>query len=248
MRRRGWVSSFVWGWEHDLARSSHVLSVADIASLWHLPQAQDLADLPYVERARARTALVPAELTWGHGWKIGTSSHAGHCVPVYLPDECLRHNLLTVASTGKGKSTLFQHLAQAVCAQRASSGGTAGPGLAFIEPHGDVVHALCGLVPASERENVVLIDLAHTDYPVGINPLDMVGKDRDKVVDNLITIAEHLWEASYGSRTENVLEYALKTLADANELLIQSDPYQGPDRQYTLLDVVSRVRPLICVP
>ncbi len=39
-----------------------------------------------------------------------------------------------------------------------------------------------------------------------------------------------------------MLEYALKTLADANELLIQRDPYQGPDRQYTLLDVVPLLR------
>ena len=240
--RRGWLSVHRSGWASDLQRSTHLLSVADIAALWHLPQAQDLFDLPYVERARARTALAPPELTLGNGWNIGTSSHAGHCVPVFLPEECLRHNLLAVASTGKGKSTLFQHLAQAVCAQRANIESTGAPGLAFIEPHGDVVHALCGLLPASERDNVVLVDLANTDYPVGINPLDMVGKDRDKVVDNLITIAEHLWVASYGSRTENVLEYALKTLADANELLIQVDPYQGPDRQYTLLDVVPLLR------
>ncbi len=186
VRRRGWLRSPVSGWEHDIARSPHLLSVADIAALWHLPQAQDLADLPYVERARARTALAPSELTQGNGWKIGTSSHAGHGVPVFLPEACLRHNLLAIASTGKGKST--------------------------------------------------------TDYPVGINPLDMVGKDRDKVVDNLITIAEHLWAASYGSRTENVLEYVLKTLADANELLIGADPSQGADRQYTLLDVVPLLR------
>jgi hypothetical protein len=178
-----------------------MLSVADIAALWHLPQAQDLFDLPYVERARARTALAPSELTQGNGWKIGSSSHAGHCVPVFLPLECLRHNLLAVASTGKGKSTLFQHLAQAVWVLRA--GDAAGSGLAFIEPHGDVVHALCGLLPPRERDNVVLVDLANTDNPVGINPLDMVGKDRDKVVDTLITIAEHLWASSYGSRTEN---------------------------------------------
>jgi hypothetical protein len=242
LRRKGWLRSHVSGWEYDLARSSHVLSVADIAALWHLPQAQDLADLPYVERARARTALAPAELTLGKGWKIGTSSHVGHTVPVYLPTECLGHNLLTVASTGKGKSTLFQHLAQAVCTVRAGRGGASAPGLAFIEPHGDVVHALCGLVPASERDNVVLVDLAHTDYPVGLNPLDMVGKDRDKAVDNLVTLSEHLWVASYGSRTENVLEYALKSLADANEWFIQSDPYQGPDKQYTLLDVVPLLR------
>ena len=138
-------------------------------------------------------------------------------MPVYLPGECLGHNLLTVASTGKGKSTLFQHLAQAVCAVRAGMKSASAPGLAFIEPHGDVVHALCGLLPANERDSVVLVDLADSDYPVGINPLDMVGRDRDKAVDTLITLSEHLWAASYGSRTENVLEYALKTLADANE-------------------------------
>ena len=241
--RRRWLPGRHTGWSGDLQRSKHLLSVADIAALWHLPQAQDLADLPYLERTRARTALAPHELSLGHGWKIGTSSHAGHCVPVFLPEECLRHNLLAVASTGKGKSTLFQHLAQAVCAVRARAGdGAIGPGLAFIEPHGDVVHALCGLLPASERDHVVLVDLATTAYPVGINPLDMAGRDRDKAVDTLITIAEHLWEASYGSRTENVLEYALKTLADANERFIQTDPFQGPDRQYTLLDVVPLLR------
>jgi len=243
VRRSGWMRCFGSGWEHALARSSHVLSVADIAALWHLPQAQDLADLPYVEHARARTALAPAELSLGQGWKLGTSSHAGHCVPVYLPGECLGHNLLTVASTGKGKSTLFQHLAQAVCEVRASMNPTTtSPGLAFIEPHGDVVHALCGLLPPRERDSVVLVDLADSNYPVGINPLDMVGRDRDKAVDTLITLSEHLWAASYGSRTENVLEYALKTLADANEWLIQRDPQQGLDHQYTLLDVVPLLR------
>jgi hypothetical protein len=241
-RGTGWLRSCVSGWHHDLARSPHLLSVADLAALWHLPQAQDLSDLPYVEHTRARTALAPAELTQGQGWKLGTSSHAGHSVPAYLPGECLGHNLLTVASTGKGKSTLFQHLAQAVCAVRAGMKSASAPGLAFIEPHGDVVHALCGLLPPRERDSVVLVDLADSDYPVGINPLDMVGRDRDKAVDTLITLSEHLWAASYGSRTENVLEYALKTLTDANEWLIQSDPYQGPDRQYTLLDVVPLLR------
>src|SRR5258707_383784 len=57
VKRKGWLRSRISGWEDDLARSSHLLSIADIAALWHLPQAQDLADLPYVERARARTAM-----------------------------------------------------------------------------------------------------------------------------------------------------------------------------------------------
>src|SRR5260221_495982 len=77
LRRKGWLRSPVSGWEHDLARSSHVLSAADLAALWHLPQAQDLADLPYVEPARARTARAPAELTLGQAWNVSTSSHVG---------------------------------------------------------------------------------------------------------------------------------------------------------------------------
>jgi len=257
--KRRWLFARRSGWAYDLQRSVHLLSVADVAALWHLPQAHDLADLPYVERGRARTLLAPVTLTQGNGTRIGTSSHAGHCVPVFLPDECLRHNLLAVASTGKGKSSLFQHLAGAIFAARAATartrdnerggdsvhertGNVPGCALAFIEPHGDVIHALLGRIPAHERDNVVLVDLANADYPVGLNPLDMTGRDRDKAVDNLITLAEHLWEASYGSRTENVLEYALKTLADVNERLIESDPQQGPDRQYTLLDVVPLLR------
>src|SRR5258708_10111980 len=95
------------GWAAELSHSSPRLSVADLAALWHLPQAHDLADLPYVERARARTALAPRELALGQGWRIGSSSHARHRGPVYLPPECLRPNLLPVASTCKGTSTLL---------------------------------------------------------------------------------------------------------------------------------------------
>jgi hypothetical protein len=43
---RGRLTTRRTGWACDLRRSSHTLSVADIAALWHLPQAQDLADLP----------------------------------------------------------------------------------------------------------------------------------------------------------------------------------------------------------
>jgi hypothetical protein len=244
VHRSGWLHTSRTGWACDVKRSQHLLSVADVAALWHLPQAHDLVDLPFVERSRARSVLAPAMLTTGKGWRIGASRHAGQVAPVYLPHECLRHNFLAIAKTGKGKSTLFQHLAQAVFAARATDSASTSStphamSLACIEPHGDTIQALLGLIPPAERDNVVLVDLANTRSPVGINPLDMVGKDRDKVVDTLITIAEHLWASSYGSRTENVLEYALKTLVDVNETVVKSDPQHGPDQQYTLLDVVA---------
>ena len=239
LRRQSGPGRFFTGWQRDLQRSHHVLSVADIAVLWHLPQADDLPELPLLERGRARTYLAPFDLTAGQGWRIGSSTHAGHTVPVNLPIESLRRNLLAVARTGKGKSTLFLHLARAVF----SSGGTNADGLFVIEPHRELIETLTGLVPLARQDDVVLVDLADRAYPPGINPLDAtLGRDRDKAIDNLITIFERIWINSWGPRTENVLEFALKTLADANEHIVQADLQQGPDRQYTLLDVVPLLR------
>jgi hypothetical protein len=237
VRGSGLMGSFT-GWEHDLRASRHVLSVADVAVLWHLPQAADLPALPLLERGRARNFLVPFELTTGSGWRIGLSTQAGHALSVYLPAGFLRNNLLAVARTGKGKSTLFQHLAQAVL-----SGSMDTKGLFLIEPHGDLIHALSGLLPGWRQDDVVLVDLADQDYPPGINLLDAtLGRSRDKAVDNLIGIFRHIWDNSWGPRTESVLEYSLKTLADANENLVRADRQHGPDRQYTLLDIVSLLR------
>jgi energy-coupling factor transporter ATP-binding protein EcfA2 len=230
--RRVLASVRLPGWTTDVARSRHLLSVADLATLWHLPQAQDLADLKYVPRGRARTLLVPAQLTTGQGYPLGTSSHAGEHAPVFLPATCLRQNLLAVASTGKGKSTLFHHLARAAMQD-------AGRCVIVVEPHGDLIAHLLGSIPPSRQDDVVLIDLASLDFPVGINPLDMsLGRSRDKTADNLGQIGEARWQPSWGPRTANVFRMSLNTLAEANEYLIQNDPQGGRARQYTLLDIL----------
>jgi hypothetical protein len=236
-KQKGWVLSSR-DWAYQLRRSRHILSVADVALLWHLPQANDLADLPLLERGRARTFLVPQALASSNGWRTGSSTHAGHTLPVALPSEMFRHNLLAVASTGKGKSTLFQHLAQAVLADESNP-----QGLFVLEPHVELIESLIGLIPLSRQDDVVLVDVADMAYPPGINPLDAtLGRDRDKVVDNLITIFERIWSNSWGPRTENVLEFALKTLADANQRIVQGEMQHGLDQQFTLLDVVPLLR------
>jgi len=235
---RGW-----WelrsGWQHGVSRSQHYLSVADSAHLWHVPQGKDLPEVPLVERGRARTFLAPAPLSTGDGWRIGTSVHAGHRMPVYLPWEVLRSNIFAVASTGKGKSTLFLHLAEAALAADASAIDS----LLVMEPHRDLIEMLLERIPRTRRDDVVLVNLADVAYPVGLNVLDAtLGRDRDKSIANLIAIFAHIWANSWGPRTENVLETCIKTLAEANATMVKADPQAGPDRQYTLLDIVPLLR------
>ncbi len=231
------------GWASDLLRSTHYLSVADLAALWHLPQAPDLLDLAYVEHATMRTLLSPSVLTQGQGYHLGTSTHAGHTLPVFLPFACLLQNVLAVASTGKGKSNLLYHLTRAFALGRLLKRSDVPDGAMVIDFHGDLVRQISGSLPPELVDDMLLINLADRAYPIALNPLDMsTGKDRDKMIDNLIAVVESLWSTSYGPRTESFLEYSCKTLAEANLRLIANDPVNGPDRQYTLLDVVPLLR------
>jgi hypothetical protein len=232
------------GWASDLPRSAHYLSVADLAALWHLPQAQDLPELVYVERRTMRTLLAPSILSTVPGYRLGRSTHAGQTLPVFLPFACLLQSLLAVASTGKGKSSLFYHLMRALALGRQRHRADVPDGALLIDPHGDLKDMVAGSLPPELADEVLVIDLADRDYPVAFNPLDMSGegKDRDKIIDNLILVIEALWPTAYGPRTESILEYSCKTLAEANQALIANDPLTGPDRQYTLLDVVTLLR------
>jgi len=112
-------------------------------------------------------------------------------------------------------------------------------GLILIDPHGDLCEHILHLVPPSRAEDVVLIDLSDSDASVGINPLDVtLGRGRDKAVSDLLKTLAHIWVSSWGPRMENAFEMSLRTLFEANKVLVAQDAQHGPQQQYTLLDVL----------
>ena len=250
----GWQRALLWlmlghaRWERDLASSPHFLSIEELAALWHLPPEQDVLDVPGLVHGRARTRLVPYELTGEQldgadtppvldlvPYRLGTSVHAGRAWPVAIPQDVLHHNLLAVATTGKGKSTLFQHLALAHLIANLQEG------LLFMEPHSDTIATLLGCIPPAREEDVTLVDLADETAVVGLNPLDMTqGINRDKTVENILAVFIAFWkkQRSWGPRTENILQFALLTLCEANLSRIVRDGEAGVLGQYTLLDVI----------
>jgi hypothetical protein len=164
---------------------------------------------------------------------------------VYYPPEALRQHAFVLGRTGKGKSTLFEHLAQAQLALR--DGQADQPGLCVIEPHGDLIRALLRGIPASEVRAVTLIDLAERDHPVGFNLLDVSQwgnsasgghLEMDRSTSAILTTLRRIWVGSWGSRIENVMRYSLRALMEANLTLVTRDPSAGLMQQYSLLDVV----------
>ncbi|HZC04440.1 MAG TPA: type IV secretion system DNA-binding domain-containing protein, partial [Ktedonobacterales bacterium] len=221
----------------------------ELAALWHLPAGD--AEIPLLERAGARKLLaLPHPLA--QGYPLGVSTQGGRSVPIRLPADALRRHALLVAKTGKGKSSLLLRLACAQLTDDEGSGQRRGaahmkqrPGLIVVDPHGDLVAQLLGVIPPARRDDVILVDLADVAYPVALNPLDaLLGRDRDKAVESLLQILSQIWARFWGPRMQNALEYALKTLYEANEALIAADPQRGPDQQFTLLEVA----PLLSAP
>jgi len=228
-------------WQRGVRASPLYLSVEEVAALWHLIPEQDAPEIAGLERGLARSRPLPPRLANASPtellpYQLGTCTHAGRLWPVFAPVDLFHHNSLAVASTGKGKSTLFSHLALAHLA------GNPQEGLFFLEPHGDTITALLGSMPASRQDDVTLIDLADEQVVVGLNPLDMTqGRGRDKTVDDLLAVFAAFWQKqrSWGPRTENILQFALLALAEANLRRLERDGEDmGADHQYTLLDVI----------
>ncbi|EFH88884.1 type IV secretory system conjugative DNA transfer family protein [Ktedonobacter racemifer] len=224
-------------WWRGLQRATLFLTGEEVATLWHLPSGDHLSEGTNVEQRQERSLLAPHVLTTGNGWQLGTSTHAGRSVPVrFPPSELLTHKFV-IGRTGKGKSTLFHHLALA----HLSTCPRPHPGLCVIEPHGDLIEDLLGLLPPEREEEVVLIDLHQQGFPPGINPLDATQvtslEEADLIVSHLLTTFKGIWSTAWGPRVENVMRFSLKTLLEANRTLVHTDPHQGLEQQYTLLDV-----------
>jgi hypothetical protein len=218
-------------WGKNVASSQHLLSSDAVASLWHPPAAADLPDMALIESRAVRTQLIPPALAGQSGPIIGVSEHGGYALPVPLPAEMLHYHGGVFGQSGEGKSTFFQHLARAAMER--------GEGMLVADPHGDLAEDTLRVVPAHRRDDVVFIDLAAEDYAFGLNPIDVtLGRDRDKLISDLLKTFSLLWVSSWGPRMENAFRVALQTLYEANRALVARDPQDGPARQYTLLDVL----------
>lgn len=212
------------------------LTPEEVASLYHFPPG--LRDLAFVERAGARTRPVPWQLTTRVGPPCGENWHQGRYAPVFFPRDLLEYNLLALAGTGKGKSSLFVHLARRVFADERKRA------LVLVDPHGDLARDVLGAVPSDRRTEVVYLSLAEQVNPAGLNFLDMAeGQDRERVVDTLVHAFRVWWgghgeNKAWGARLENTLQYCLLTLCEVNRQRCQADPLHGPERQCTILSVV----------
>jgi hypothetical protein len=153
--------------------------------------------------ARHAGSLPP--MTTPHQQLCIGAHHAGGDV-VLDPEERRRH-LYIVGQTGTGKSTLLLNLIAQDLA--------AGEGLALLDPHGDLAEAVLAHVPRSRTNDLVYINPADIERPIGFNPLARVPDDLKPVVaDGVVSAFRHVWPDSWGPRLDYILTNALRALLD----------------------------------
>ena len=121
-------------------------------------------------------------------------------------DDRLRH-LLIQGPTGVGKSELLANLALQDIAR--------GRGVVVIDPKDDLIAAIAARIPEDRIDDVIVLDPASLDRPVGFNILAHTGDEhtRELVADRVVHVFAQLWRSSWGPRTADVLRNCVLTLA-----------------------------------
>src|SRR3989454_989567 len=126
---------------------------------------------------------------------------------VLLDPEERRRHLYIVGQTGTGKSTLLLNLIAQDLA--------AGEGLALLDPHGDLAEAVLAYVPRARTNDLVYINPADIERPIGFNPLSRVSHDLKPIVaDGIVSAFRHVWPDSWGPRLDYILTNAVRALLD----------------------------------
>ncbi|HWW60321.1 MAG TPA: type IV secretion system DNA-binding domain-containing protein [Thermoanaerobaculia bacterium] len=206
-------------------RSGMLLSAGELVGFVHPPSASVVA--PKLVRRMRRTKAAP-ESHVGREINLGTNEHAGRAVTVGLTsDERMRH-LHVLGASGMGKSTFLLDLVMQSIER--------GRGVGVLDPHGDLVDEVLVRVPESREDDVVLVDAADAERPVGFNLLDAHSElERTLLASDLVGIFRRL-STTWGDQMQAVLANAIQafltstrggSLHDLRRFLIEQDYRQS---------------------
>ncbi len=200
-------------------RSGMVLNGEELAGFVHFPGPDVSAPkfLRAIERTRAAPATVQSK-----GLCLGTNVHLGQSVPVRLSVEQRVRHMHVIGASGTGKSTMLVNLIRQDI--------EAGEGVGVLDPHGDLVERILGIIPPERVGNVVLVDLADETHSIGFNILSAHSDlEKNLLGSDLVSIFQRL-STSWGDQMGSVLQNAILaflessqggTLADLRRFLIE---------------------------
>jgi hypothetical protein len=105
-----------------------------------------------------------------------------------------------------------------------------GEGVAVLDPHGDLIDRICGVIPQERIDDVVLVDPSDAEYSIGFNILSAHSElEKTLLASDLIAVFQRL-SSTWGDQMNSVLQNAILaflesdrrgTIADLRRFLIE---------------------------
>src|SRR5439155_21995134 len=100
------------------------------------------------------------------------------------PEHRTRHCHI-IGTSGTGKSTLLFNLIRQDIEN--------GEGVAVLDPHGDLIDRILGIIPESRIGDVVLVDPSDAEYSVGFNILSAHSElEKNLLASDLVAVFQRL--------------------------------------------------------
>lgn len=179
------------------------LNAAELAGLMPWPVGSN--SLPGLPAGITRQVPPPPNLSVT-GTVIADSTYPGLERPITIAARDRLMHVALLGPTGTGKSTVMVNMALQDAAR--------GDGLAILDPKADMAADLLTRLPKSRHGDVIIVNPADTDRPVGFNVLATDGSEaaREMAVDHVLHVFHEQWHEFWGPRTEAVLRSALLVL------------------------------------
>jgi hypothetical protein len=188
------------------------LGSKELAGFWHPPVVNEQVS-PGLIPIRSVEVRAPDPRDVRGIYRIGSSFRPdGGTEPVHISQAALRRNILLVGKPGTGKTNLMTHMALA------GMQDSDRPAVVVIDPHGDMVERLGGVIDPTDKERVVILDVGDEEFALTYNPLDphRSGWDIESVTNSIVDIGQALWADYWGPRMQNVLKRGVQLLVAVN--------------------------------
>lgn len=192
--------------------TQNILNTVELATIFHLPNQQTIPT-SQVQRQAIKQVDGPTQII-EEGFLLGVNEFRGTKKPIRLGAKDRRRHVYMIGQTGVGKTGFLQNLAYQDMMD--------GRGFAFIDPHGDVVEELLGMVPKERVEDVVYFSPGDMEMPVGLNLFEFDNEDqRDFIIQETIAMLYKLYDPGHtgiiGPRFESWFRNAaLTVMSDPN--------------------------------
>ncbi len=200
-------------------RTGMLLNSDELIGFVHLPSTAVRS--PAFQRQTAKTKAAPA-IVRQQGLLLGDNDHAGQTVPVRLSAEQRTRHCHIIGASGTGKSTLLFNLIRQDIEN--------GEGVAVLDPHGDLIDRICGIIPPERINDMVLVDPSDEQFSIGFNILSAHSDlEKNLLASDLIAVFQRL-STSWGDQMNSVLQNAILaflesdrrgTIADLRRFLIE---------------------------